>query len=296
MRNNQQILPSAEYEAKKTNQFLETMRRLCKNKMAVLGMVIIILYFLIALFAPLIAPYDYVTMNFSEKDLFPSFRHLCGTDDYGRDIFSRLIYGTRYSLALGFGAVLFELTLGIILGCIAGFFGAWVEEIIMRLCDVMQAIPGILLAIIISATLGTGLGNTIIALGIGKIAHNIRMIRAQFLSQRKLEYVEAAEATNCSKVKLMFVHILPNTISPLIVGATMGIGGMIMMAAGLSFINLGVQPPLPEWGAMMTAAREFMRNYPYQLLFPGIAMAFLVLSLNLFGDGLRDALDPKLRD
>jgi peptide/nickel transport system permease protein len=259
-------------------------------------MVIIIIYFLVAIFAPLLAPYDFSKMNFSEKNSGPSLQHLCGTDNYGRDIFSRLIYGTRYSLGLGFGAVLFGLIIGTILGCIAGFFGGWIEELIMRFCDVMQAIPGVLLAIVISAALGTGFVNTIIALGVGRIAYNVRMIRGQFLSQRKLEYVEAAHATNCSKVKLMFFHILPNALSPIIVGTTMGIGGTIMMAAGLSFINLGVQPPLPEWGAMMTAAREFMRDYPYQLLFPGIAMAFLVLSLNLFGDGLRDVLDPKLRD
>jgi peptide/nickel transport system permease protein len=296
MRNNQQIRSSEEYEAKKTGQFLEVMGRLSKNKLAMLGMAIIVIYVLIAVFAPLIAPFDFAKMSFSEKNQEPSLQHFCGTDDYGRDIFSRLIYGARYSLGLGFGAVSLGLVFGMILGCIAGFFGGWVEEIIMRFCDLMQAIPGILLAIIISAALGPGFGNTIIALGIGRITFNVRLIRASFLSQRKLEYVEAAEATNCSKIKIMFVHILPNALSPVIVGTTMGIGGTIMMAAGLSFISLGVQPPLPEWGAMMTAAREFMRNYPYQLLFPGIAMAILVLSLNLFGDGLRDVLDPKLRD
>jgi peptide/nickel transport system permease protein len=290
------VLSTEECGVKKTSQFIETMRRLGRNKMAVAGMVIVIVYLLIAVFAPLIAPYDFAKMSFSQKNQFPSLQHLCGTDDYGRDIFSRLIYGTRYSLGLGFGAVMLGLVIGTILGCIAGFFGGWVEEIIMRLCDLMQAIPGILLAIIISAALGTGFGNTIIAIGVGRIAYNVRMVRAQFLSQRKLEYVEAAEATNCSKAKLMFVHILPNAFSPIIVGSTMGVGGMIMTAAGLSFINLGVQPPLPEWGAMMTAGRELMRDYPYQLLFPGIAMALLVLSLNLFGDALRDVLDPKLRD
>jgi len=281
---------------KKQSQIKEILKRLCKNKLAVLGMVILLLYILVAVFAPLIIPYDFAEMNILEKNQGPSAQHWLGTDDFGRDIFSRILYGTRYSLGLGIGACALGLAIGVILGCIAGYFGGWVEELIMRFCDVFQAIPGTLLAIVISMLLGTGFVNTVIALGIGRITLNCRMVRAQFLSQRKLEYVEAAQATNCSKVKLMFVHILPNAISPLIVNTTMGIGGTIMMAAGLSFISLGVRPPLPEWGAMMSAAREFIRYYPYQLLFPGLAMAFLVLALNLFGDGLRDALDPKLKN
>jgi peptide/nickel transport system permease protein len=222
--------------------------------------------------------------------------HLLGTDQYGRDMLTRLLYGTRFSLGLGLGAVCIGLVFGIIIGCLAGYFGGWVENLIMRICDVFQAIPGMLLAVIISMVLGTGFVETIIALGFGRIALNCRLIRAQFLSQRKLEYVEAAQATNCSKIKLMFVHILPNTISPLIVSSTMGVGGTIMMAANLSFINLGVLEPTPEWGAMISSARNVMRYYPYQVLFPGLFMAIFVLSLNLFGDGLRDALDPKLKN
>ncbi|HHU23291.1 MAG TPA: ABC transporter permease [Clostridiales bacterium] len=283
-------------ETKKQSQFREVMKRLMQNKLAVLGMVIIIVYVLVAIFAPYIIKYDIAELNLGEKNQPPSKEHWCGTDDFGRDIFSRLLYGTRYSLGLGLGAVALGLLVGIILGCLAGFFGGWVEEIIMRFCDLMQAIPGTLLAIVISMVLGSGFVNTIIALGIGRIPMNSRLIRAQFLNQRQLEYVEAARATNCPKTKLMFVHILPNTISPLIVLSTMGVGGTIMMAAGLSFINLGVQPPLPEWGAMITAARQYIRYYPYQLLFPGLFMGILVLALNLFGDGLRDAMDPKLKD
>lgn len=281
---------------KKQGQFKETMQRLMKNKLAVAGMAMILIYILLAIFAPLLTPYNYAELNLSEKNQSMSSAHWCGTDDFGRDILTRLLYATRYSLGLGIGAVLIGLLVGVILGCLAGYYGGVVEEVIMRFCDVMQAIPGTLLAIAISMVLGSGFINTIIALGIGRIPINCRMIRAQFLSQRKLEYVEAAQATNCSKVNLMFRHILPNTISPLIVTTTMGVGGTIMMAAGLSFINLGVQAPTPEWGAMISAAREFIRNYPYQILFPGIFMAIFVLSLNLFGDGLRDALDPKLKD
>ena len=281
---------------RKQSQFKEVMGRLFKNKLAVVGMIIFVLYILFAIFAPLLTPYNYATLNILEKNQGPSLAHLCGTDQFGRDILTRLLYGTRFSMGLGLGAVCMGLFFGIIIGCIAGYFGGWVENLIMRLCDVFQAIPGTLLAVIISIALGTGFIETIIALGIGRIVLNCRLIRAQFLSQRRLEYVEAAQATNCSKAKLMFVHILPNTISPLIVSSTMGVGGTIMMAANLSFINLGVQEPSPEWGAMISNAREVMRYYPYQVLFPGLFMAIFILSLNLFGDGLRDALDPKLKN
>lgn len=280
---------------KKQSQFKEVMGRLFENKLAVLGMIVFVIYVLIAIFAPILTPYDYVELNPLGKNQSPSFEHWCGTDDFGRDILTRLFYGTRYSLGLGLGAVCLGLLVGVILGCVAGYFGGWVEEVIMRFCDLMQAIPGTLLAITVSMVLGSGFGNTIIALGIARIPLNCRMIRAQFLSQRKLEYVEAAHATNCPKAKLMFVHILPNTISPLIVTNTMGVGGVIMMAAGLSFINLGVQPPIPEWGAMITAAKDYIRLFPYQILFPGLFMAIFILAVNLFGDGLRDAMDPKLK-
>lgn len=276
-------------------QFGRVTKRLLKNKLAVVGLTIISVYVLIAIFAPLLTVYDYAELDVSQKNLTPSAAHWFGTDNFGRDILTRLFFGTRYSLALGLGASLLGLLVGVLLGCFAGYFGGVVEELIMRFCDLMQAIPSTLLAICISMVLGTGFINTIIAIGIGRIPLNCRMIRAQFLNQRKLEYVEAAQATNCPKAKLMFVHILPNTISPLIVTTTMGVGATIMIAAGLSFINLGVQPPAPEWGAMITAAREYIRQFPYQILFPGLYMAVFVLSMNLLGDGLRDALDPKLK-
>lgn len=284
-----------EKKPKKNSQSKEIMGRLMTNKLAVAGMVIFIIYILIAILAPVLTPYEMSELNAAEKNQSASLAHWCGTDDFGRDILTRLFYGTRYSLGLGLGSVLLGLSFGVILGCVAGYFGGVVEEIIMRFCDLMQAIPSILLAIVISVVLGTGFGNTIIALGVGRIPLNCRMVRAQFLSLRKLEYVEAAQATNCSKPRLMFVELLPNAISPLIVTTTMGIGGTIMMAASLSFINLGVRPPIPEWGAMITAASAYIRQYPYQILFPGLFMAIFVLAVNLFGDGLRDAMDPKLK-
>ncbi len=289
-------LDEPEDSLRKQSQVKEVMKRLFRDRLAVVGMVIFAIYVLIAIFAPILTPYNYAEFSLVEKNQGMSWAHICGTDRYGRDIFSRLLYGTRYSLLLGLGAVVIGLTLGIILGCVAGYFGGWVETLIMRGCDVVQSIPGMLLAVIISVSLGIGVMQTIVALGIGRIALCCRMIRAQFLSQRKLEYVEAAQATNCSKARLMFVHILPNTISPLIVSSTMGVGGTIMMAANLSFIGLGVQEPTPEWGAMLSGAQSLMRHYPYQVIIPGLFMAIFVLSLNLFGDGLRDALDPKLKN
>jgi peptide/nickel transport system permease protein len=293
---NAAVLEEPEDSLRKQSQFKQVMGRLCKNKLAVLGMIIFALYIIIAIIGPLLTPYNYAAFDQINKNQGPSMAHWLGTDQYGRDMLTRLLYGTRFSLGLGLGAVCIGLVFGIIIGCVAGYFGGWVENLIMRICDVFQAIPGMLLAVIISMVLGTGFVETIIALGFGRIALNCRLIRAQFLSQRKLEYVEAAQATNCSKIKLMFVHILPNTISPLIVSSTMGVGGTIMMAANLSFINLGVLEPTPEWGAMISGARNVMRYYPYQVLFPGLFMAIFVLSLNLFGDGLRDALDPKLKN
>jgi len=277
------------------SQLKEVFKRLVQNKLALIGMVLLAVYILIAIFGPLMTSYNYAEFSLLEKNQPPSATHWCGTDQYGRDILTRLLVGTRYSIGLGLGAVALGLVFGIILGCLAGYFGGWVEEVIMRFGDLVQSIPAMLLAIMISIVLGTGFLQTVIAIGFGRITLNARLIRAQFLSQRRLEYVEAAQATNCPKGRLMFVHILPNTISPLIVTSTMGVGGTVMMAANLSFINLGIQPPSPEWGAMISDANAMVRSAPYQILFPGLMLALFVLALNLFGDGLRDALDPKLR-
>jgi peptide/nickel transport system permease protein len=283
-------------DIKMESQFFDVMKRLGRNKMARAGSVLLVIILLMAVFAPLLTKYDYAAIDMPNKFQPPSLKHLCGTDDFGRDIFSRLAYGTRWSLGLGLGSCAFALLIGIILGCIAGYFSGVVEELIMRACDVFQSIPGLLLSIIISAALGTGFFNTILALGISRIPFFVRMLRATFLGQRKLEYVEAAQAQNLPKYKVMFKQILPNAVSPLIVAATMGIGNTIVMAAGLSYIGLGVQPPTPEWGAMLSSARSFVRYYPYMVLFPGVCIALLVLSLNLLGDGLRDAMDPKLKN
>lgn len=281
---------------KKKSQFGITMKRLFRNRAATIGLIIFCLAVALAILAPVIAPYDYAEMNMLEKNQTPSLKHLCGTDDFGRDILSRLLWGARYSISIGICSQFFQLTIGILLGCIAGYYGGRTEQLVMRCCDIFEVIPNLLLAIIISSALGTGFINTIIALGIGHIASTCRMIRAQFLPLRDQEFVEAELSINCSKPRLIFRHMLPNAISPVIVQTTMGIGGCITTAAGLSYLGLGVQPPTPEWGAMLSAAKGYIRYYPYMLLFPGLCIAIIVLALNLFGDGLRDVLDPKLKN
>ena len=256
---------------------------------------ITLLLFLLALLSPVIMPYAYDELNMIERFAKPSLRHLCGADEMGRDIFSRLLYGARWSLALGFLATIISTAIGMVIGSIVGYFGGTVDTVVMRFIDILQAIPGILLAIAISACLGSGFVNTIIALSIGGIPMTVRLLRGSIMGVRKMEYLEAAQTINCSVPRLIARHILPNSISPIIVSVTMGIGNTILMAASLSYIGLGVQPPTPEWGAMLSAGRTYMRDYPHMVLFPGIAIALVVLSLNMLGDGLRDAMDPKLK-
>lgn len=274
---------------------IQTIRRLRTNSTAMFGLIVLALLILLSVFAPVIAPYHYTEMDMLQLNAAPSLKHFFGTDSLGRDILSRLIYGGRYSIFLGISSSVLSMAAAIVLGSLAGYFGGWVDNVVLRICDVVQAIPGILLSIVISAVLGPGFFNTILALAIGGIPSGIRLTRAQILSVRSEEYLEAAASVNCSSMRIMFRHILPNILSPLIVGFTMGIGNTIMLASSLSFIGLGVQPPAPEWGAMLSAGRDFIRNYPWQIIFPGIFVFVTVLSINLFGDGLRDALDPKMK-
>lgn len=280
---------------KHDSQFRGVVKRLSKNKMAVLGFIIFVILILTAILAPVIAPYPYTEMDPTAICSPPSLQHICGTDELGRDIFSRLLYGTRYSLGLGICSQIFTLFFSIILGSVAGYYGGWVDNLIMRMLDVFQAIPGLLLAIVVSTALGTGFVNTVIAMGVGGIPFMSRMLRAQILTVRDKEFLEAAASINCSKKRQIFKYVLPNSIAPLIVSCTMGIGATIMMAASLSYIGLGVQPPTPEWGAMLSSAKTYLRYYPYMLIFPGIMIAITVFALNMFGDGLRDAMDPKLK-
>ncbi len=280
---------------RKQNKALEVLKRMSKNKLAMVGLVIFTIEILIAVFAPLLAPYGYAEMDYAMMQTGPSAAHWFGTDEMGRDILTRLMYGARYSLSVGLIAILLNTAIGVVIGAVAGFFGGWVDNLIMRFLDVIQSLPAMLLTIVISAVLGPGYFNTILALSINGIPGKARMLRAQILKERSAEYIEASESINCSRFRTIFRHLIPNCFSPLIVQSTMGVATIITTMAGLSFIGLGVQPPTPEWGAMLSGSRQFIRNSPYMVVFPGLAIAITVLSLNLLGDGLRDALDPKLK-
>ena len=283
-------------KAKKKSELMRILRQLAKNKLAVLGLIIMIIEIVLALLAPKIIPYDYTAMDMSVMFAKPSWAHLFGCDDMGRDIFSRVLYGARYSITMGVAAIALATVIGCTIGAVAGYFGGWVDNIVMRALDVVQAIPGMLMMIVISAVLGPGFFNTIFAMAFGYIAGMARMLRAQMLKERNNEYIEAAISINCSRFRIIVSHLIPNCMSPIIVQATMGVAQAITLAAGLSFIGLGIQPPTPEWGAMLSGARQFMRQAPHLVIFPGLAIAITVLSLNLMGDGLRDALDPKLKN
>lgn len=289
------VLKKDPQETRHQNSFIVVMKRLSCNKGAVIGGVIFLLMILAAVFAPLLAPYDYVAINVKERLMAPCAEHLFGTDQMGRDIFSRILFGARYSLAIGIGAVVFSSFFGIVFGSIAGYYGGRIDNLLMRLCDIVQSVPGLILNIALAFALGPGAFNTVLALGVESIAGAARLMRSSILNVRKMEYLEAATMGNCSDFRIISKHVLPNTFAPMLVQATMGVGAKIMMAASMSYIGIGVQPPTPEWGAMLSDSRNFMMEYPYMCLIPGICIMVVVLSLNLLGDGLRDALDPKLK-
>ena len=280
----------------KNSQTKMIIGRLFKNKAAVIGLVIVSLEILIAVLAPLIIPYDYAEINIMNAKAFPSIQHLMGTDELGRDIFSRLIYGARYSLTIGFVATACAAMGGLLIGSVVGYFGGTVDNMIMRTLDIIQAMPPILLQVCVATTLGTGFTNTVIALSLVGIPGYVRLMRGSVMSIRSVEYLESAESINCSKLRIIFRHVVPNAFAPMIVAITMGVADIILTVAGLSFIGLGVPQPTPEWGAMLSASRNYIRTSAHMVMFPGIAIAITVLALNLLGDGLRDALDPKLKD
>ena len=281
---------------KKKSALQEIWRRIKRSKLAVAGLAIIVALVLTALFADVIAPYTYDQQNLKEAFLSPSLKHLFGTDEFGRDIFSRVVYGSRISLQVGFIAVGISLVSGGILGALAGYYGGKVDQLIMRAMDILLSIPGILLAISIVAALGPGLVNLMIAVGISSIPQYARIVQASVLSIREQEFVEAARAVGSSDFRIIFKHIIPNVLAPLIVQSTLGIATAILTAAGLSFIGLGIQPPTPEWGAMLSGGRGYIRNYWFMTMFPGLAIMITIFGLNLLGDGLRDALDPRLKN
>jgi len=270
-------------------------RRFRRNKLAMIGMVISVLLILVAVFANFIAPYGMEEMDYSARLQFPSLDHLFGTDNYGRDLFSRVIFGARVSLLISLLSLVISLIIGIGLGATAGYFGGVYESIVMRVTDVLMCIPGILLAVSISALLGVGVVNTAIAIAVSGVAPCIRMIRATVLQIREMEYVEAAKVTGSRRFRIIFRQILPNALSPIIVDSTLRIGGNILQISGLSFIGLGVQPPTAEWGSIMSAGQAFITTFWPIITFPGIAIMLTVFAFNVMGDGLRDALDPRLK-
>ncbi len=270
--------------------------RLKKNKLAVVGLIIIILVILMAIFAHSIAPYSYDTQDLNASFAKPSAEHLLGTDKLGRDTLSRLIWGSRNSLVMGLGCVAIAAVVGIFIGAIAGFYGGQVDNIIMRVLDIFECIPMLLMCVVIAAILGASVRNAIIAIAISTAPSYARMIRASILSIREKEFIEAARAINGRDPHIITKHIVPNAISPLIVSITMNIGNSILSGAMLSFIGLGAQPPLAEWGCMLSEGRNFMRDHMELVLYPGIFIMVTVLAFNLLGDGLRDALDPRLKN
>lgn len=275
--------------------FFVVLKQFSRNRVALAGMSIMLVLILLAVFAPVLASWDYAKVMPQNAFARPSAEHWFGTDSLGRDIFSRVLHGGRYSLLIGVGAELLGLSFVLILGCSAGYFGGRIDDLIMRFCDIFQSIPGILLCIIVAQVLGSGFFPTMVALAVTGIPGGVRLLRATILNVRDQEFVEAAKLIGCSKLRIMFRHILPNSLAPMLVGISSGIGGKIMVSAGLSFIGLGIQEPTPEWGAMIAAGKSFLRYHPHLVLIPGSFVAITVLCYNLIGDGLRDAFDPKLR-
>lgn len=289
------ITPAAPHKVIRPGQLRKFLIRMAANKLASAGGLIVLFYIIVALFAPWIAPYDPYNIHLPDKLLLPSWDHWMGTDDKGRDLLSRIIYGTRLSLLIGVAAVSIGAIFGVFLGLVAGYYGGWLDAIIMRIMDILLAFPGILLALAIVSALGASLINVMIAVGVFSIPMFARIVRGSTLTVRKLEYIDSIRTLGGSDLRIILVHILPNIMSPIIVQITLRLATAILSAAGLSFLGLGAQPPSAEWGALLSSGRDYMFSAPYLALFPGLAISTLVIGFNLFGDGLRDALDPKLK-
>ncbi len=282
---------------RKNTQLAEIWRRYRKNKTAVVGLVILALILFIVIFADVIVPYEKCIEQVGRERLqSPSMQHFFGTDEFGRDLFARVIHGSRYSLFIGVATSLMALAIGAVLGASAGYFGGIVDNVICRIMDIFMCVPPILLSLAVVAALGTSLRNLIIAITISCIPGNVRLIRSVVLTVAEQDYVEAAKSYGTKNIRIIFRYVLPNAIGPIIVNTTMAISDMILSAAGLSFIGMGIQPPSPEWGALLSSAQPFIFTSPYLLIFPGIFIVLTSLSFNLVGDGLTDALDPKLKD
>jgi peptide/nickel transport system permease protein len=274
---------------------MKTFKRLLKNFAFTAGLILTLLLVIAALAAPLLAPHDPNLQETGRRLEGPSREHLLGLDDLGRDVLSRIVYGARVSLRVGFSVVILASLVGVTLGAISGYFGGILDVLIMRLCDILLAFPGILLAIALVAVLGPSLNNVILALAVIGWVGYARLVRGQVLKVREMEYVTAAKALGAKAPRIIVLHVLPNVINPVIVMATLGLAGAILSEAALSFLGLGVQPPTPSWGAMLTSGRRYLGLANHLAVYPGIAIMLAVMGLNFLGDGLIDALDPKYR-
>lgn len=273
----------------------EAWRGFKKNKLALIGAAVVCFFILLGLLAGIIAPEGYNQQVLADRLQPPSSKHWFGTDDFGRDIFARVIYGARISLFVGFFSVLGSSVVGTLLGILAGYYGRWIDALISRLFDIMLAFPSILLAIAIVAILGPSLQNALIAIAIINVPNFGRLVRSRVLSIKEEEYVMSARALGMKDGRILFHHVLPNSLAPIIVQASLGIATAIIEAAALGFLGLGAQAPLPEWGKMLSDARTYIQDAPWTVVFPGLAIMLTVLGFNLLGDGLRDALDPRMK-
>lgn len=284
-------------KSKKNSQVKEVWRRFKKSRTAMLGLVLLSLVILIAIFANVIVPYDRaIEQNSAERLLSPSWKHLFGTDELGRDLFARVIHGSRYSLLVGISTSVFSLIIGGLLGAIAAYYGGVVDNVIMRITDVIMTVPPILLSLAVVAALGANLRNLLIAITVSCVPSMLRMVRSTVLSVVDEDYIEAARSYGSSDMRIILKYVIPNALGPIIVTTTMNVANMILSAAGLSFLGLGVQPPSPEWGALLSSAETYMFTAPHLLYIPGVFIVIAALGFNLAGDGLRDALDPKLKN
>ena len=282
---------------KKNSQVKEIWRRFRKSKTAMLGLILLIIIVLIAIFADVIVPYETaITQDIPSRLQGPSAAHFFGTDEVGRDVFARVIHGSRYSLVIGIVTTIISMLIGGLLGAVSAYYGGWVDNVIMRLTDVVMNVPPVLLSLAVVAALGANLKNLLIAITVSCVPSIIRMVRSVVLGVVDEDYIEAAKSQGASDMRIIVKYIIPNSMGPIIVTATMNVASMILSASGLSFLGMGVQPPAPEWGALLSDAETYMFTAPHLLYIPGLFIVLAALCFNLSGDGLRDALDPKLKD
>ena len=283
-------------EIKRRSVMQESMERLGRNKTAMAGLAVLVVIVLLCVLAGVICPEGYDAQDLSQQFQSPNKQYIFGTDRLGRSMLARILYGGRTSLSIGIISTAISTVLGLFLGSLAGYYGGWVDNLIMRALDVFHSIPNVLLAIAISSAMGGGVINAMIAVGVSAVPGFAKVVRGPILAIKEQEFVEAARCIDATNLRIIFRHVVPNVLSPVIIAVTGNLAGAILVASSLSFLGLGVAPPTPEWGSLIANSRAYIRDSPYLVTFPGLAIAFVVMSMNLFGDGLRDALDPKLKN